>query len=409
MVNSTPNYVNSEKLESNIVEDKDYDFFLDSSLPYYLILIAYFLFYLGVYMHNQFILITFVYVVLPLADRVFSVDITNPSKEKEKTLKRNNWFKYPLYVAIIVELYTFVYGINHLADESYDILYKLSCLFCLMTMQGVSINYSHELIHKVGKFDNIIGALLLVKNYYLHWFIEHNYGHHKHVATPLDPASAVKGETVYQFIPKSVVGTFTSSWKIEEKIVKDEGRSILTNRIYLSLLLYAIYTIFLFKFYGIVLGISAIIIGISGPYYLEIVNYLEHYGLRRDKLPNGEYETVTIHHSWNTPHRITNYFLFKLQRHSDHHANALKPYQTLCSYDQSPNLPSGYALCIMLALFPSSWFDIIDPLVDVYSKTKNIPVEIRKKSEEKTNMFITKAGVILILLAILQFVINISF
>lgn len=405
MANSVSSISKSTDLKHQ-TEDHNYDFFLDSSIPYYLIMIAYALFFLGVYLHNQFILIAFVYVVLPLADDLFSLDLTNPSKQKETVLKKNIWFKYPLYLAVLAEVFTFIYGISHLADSNYGIMYKLSCLFCLMTMQGVSINYSHELIHKVSKLDNMIGAALLVKNYYLHWFIEHNYGHHRHVATPLDPASAVKGQTVYQFIPKSFFGSLVSSWNIERKIVEDEGRSSLTNRVYLSIVIYTVYTLALFWIYGLVLGTSAIIIGISGSLYLEIVNYLEHYGLRREKLPNGEYENVTIHHSWNTPHRFTNYFLFKLQRHSDHHANALKPYQTLCSYDQSPNLPSGYALCIMLALFPSSWFNIIDPLVDVYNKTKKIPEELKVESEKKAKRFILTAGLVLSALIILQFMIN---
>lgn len=101
---------------------------------------------------------------------------------------------------------------------------------------------------------------------------------------------------------------------------------------------------------------------------LEIINYIEHYGLQRKKLDNGDYENVTIKHSWNAPHRLSNYLLFKLQRHSDHHENALKPYQILCSYDESPTLPTGYLGCILLAIYPKIWFKIMNHLLNHISK-----------------------------------------
>lgn len=396
------------KIKEN-ADDTKYDFFLDSSLPYYLLVSAYLIFYLGVYLHNQFLLILFVYAVLPYMDRIFSLDLLNPTKEKEKMLKKVFWFKFPLYLACCLDYSTFIYGIYHITDPNYSLFYKFTCMFVLMTFQGVSINYSHELCHKVEKFDNFLAVLLLIKNYYLHWIIEHNYGHHRWVGTPRDPATAKKGENVYEFIPKSLIGSFISSWNIEKEMVKENGRSLLTNRIYFSLVIYGIYTILLFKFFGVKLSLAAMLIGISGPLYLEVVNYLEHYGLKRDLLANGEYEPVTIHHSWNTPHRITNYFLFKLQRHSDHHANALKPYQVLCSYDDSPNLPSGYAFCILLALIPNSWFNIIDPMVESYSKLKRIPDEVKKESDEKTSRFLFSATIVISALTMFQFIINFIF
>ena len=325
-----PTFHKTEMFKSTLSDEDDYNFLLESPLPYFLIAIAYSLFYIGVYFHNQCILILFVYGVLPLCDKFVSLDLINPSKEKQKKLKqKNTLFKIPLYFAVFMEVFTFIYGIKHMMEHNHDYFYLFTLLFVLATFQGVSFNYSHELNHKVDKLDNLIGCILLIKNFYLHWYVEHNYGHHRFVATPRDPASAVKGQTFYNFFPKSFIGSFTSSIQVENEIIKDEGRSQLTNRVYWSFVIYIIYVLGLFYFFSSIHAISIIGIGIIGAFYLEIVNYLEHYGLRREKLPNGEYENVSIHHSWNTPHRLTNYFLFKLQRHSDHHANALKPYQTL--------------------------------------------------------------------------------
>lgn len=390
----------------NEISSDKYNFSLDSTLPYYLVLVFYGIFYVGVYIHNQFLTIVFIYVVLPLLDSIISVDIVNPSKEKEKELKKNLSFKIPLYIAICFDVFTYCFGIYHLLDENYNLLYKASCIFVLMTFQAISNNYAHELMHKVNKIENIVSALLLVKNYYIHWFIEHNYGHHKHVGTPLDPASAVKGETVYEFMPKSFIGQIYSSLEIEKKFVEESKRSSLSNRIYWSYITYFLYAFTFYKIFGFKVMATSIMVGLGGPIYLEIINYLEHYGLRREKLQNGEYENVTVHHSWNTPHRITNYLLFKLQRHSDHHANALKPYQTLCSYDESPNLPSGYAFCVLLAMFPSKWFEIIDPLVDEYSKNKKISEKTMKIADEKTKEFNKSAGFYFISLFLLQIVVN---
>lgn len=387
-------------------DDKAYNFFLDSSLPYYSVILAYCMFYIGIYFKNQFIGVVFVYVILPLVDFLIPIDVLNPSKEKASKLKKDIYFKFPLYFAVSIEIFTYFYGIYHLLDNNFNFLYKATCIFVLATMQGVSINYSHELMHKLNYFDNCLGAFLLIKNFYIHWFIEHNYGHHTHVATPLDPASAVKGQTVYEFIPQSLIGTFTSSLKIETEMVKENNRSIFTHRIYLSILTYIVTLALLYKFLGFYEMIMAFVIGFSGPLYLEVINYVEHYGLRRKKLSDGNYEPVSIHHSWNTPHRITNYMLFKLQRHSDHHANALKPYQILCSYDESPNLPNGYAFCILLALFPSSWFDIIDPLVDDYAKNNRLSTSSIEIADKKSKSFNLKAGISISSLIILQIIVN---
>lgn len=116
----------------------------------------------------------------------------------------------------------------------------------------------------------------------------------------------------------------------------------------------------IYKYYGVWVTLYFLCLAAGGIFILELINYIEHYGLNRKMLPDGTYEKVTIRHSWNAPHRISNYLFFKLQRHSDHHENSYKPYQTLCSYEDSPQLPHGYLVCLMIAAFPSVkyWFDV---------------------------------------------------
>ena len=396
-----------DNIKEKTVSEDEYDFDIDSPLPYYAVSLAYGVFFLGVYFKNQMIGVSFLFGLVPFADSYTSLDLKNPSRNKEKELRnRNLEFKVPLYCAVFFDLFTFIYGVHHLVECDNGFFYKLCCLVVLANLQAVSINYAHEMLHKCSLIDNIISAILLTKNYYLHFFVEHTYGHHKNVGTPLDPASAVQGQTLYDFIPKSIIGSFWSCMKIEQEMVKESKRSVFTNRIYLSIVLYVTLTFLYLYNWGFLKAISAILIGFGGSVILELINYIEHYGLRRKLLPNGEYENVSIKHSWNTPHRISNYFLFKLQRHSDHHANALKPYQTLCTYEDSPIFPNGYAFCILLSTVPSSWFYIIDPLVTEYNTTGKISTDSRIKAEQKCLNFLNKCAYLLLVMFLVQVGIN---
>jgi alkane 1-monooxygenase len=147
--------------------------------------------------------------------------------------------------------------------------------------------------------------------------------------------------------------------------------------------------------------LTQLIIGVTSVLYLEAINYIEHYGLERKQLPDGSFENVNIRHSWNAPHRFSNYILFKLQRHSDHHENALKPYQTLCSYDDSPLLPSGYAACLLLAFFPKFWFEIMNPLVEVYRKGDKPSPELLQRCEALMAKFVFGVNLVFLYLVLL--------
>lgn len=155
----------------------------------------------------------------------------------------------------------------------------------------------------------------MIKNLYMHFTYEHLYGHHRRVATPEDPATSIKGQTVYSFFPQTFFGSYKSVYEMEVK----EGKSFFTNYSVLSIISSVLFTLLMFKMYGIQGGILFLIEAFGSIFYLEAINYIEHYGLMRERNADGSYEKVTIRHSWNAPHRFTNYLLFKLQRHSDHH------------------------------------------------------------------------------------------
>jgi alkane 1-monooxygenase len=220
--------------------------------------------------------------------------------------------------------------------------------FIVSNLYAAQFAVAHEIMHKPGKFYRILATLHMVKLYYPHFTHHHLYNHHKHVATPGDPSSAKKGENVYSFIANCITG----SWKGVYEEEKEQGKSWYNNYAVLSIFSSIAFAALTWYIWGYKSLIVHSINAIGSVIYLEGINYIEHYGLSRKLLPNGEYEKVTILHSWNAPHRFTNYLLFKLQRHSDHHENASKPYQTLVSLEKSPFLPHGYNLMILMSFFP---------------------------------------------------------
>lgn len=221
---------------------------------------------------------------------------------------------------------------------------------------------SHELFHKHG-INRYLGIFHLSKNLYMHFSYEHIYGHHRRVATPEDPASASKDQCIYWFVPKAYFSSYRSVFQMEE----EAGKPLYLNYSVLSVLCNIFFVGLMFGLYGVQGGVCFLVMALGSVCFLEAINYVEHYGLRRKQDLDGTYEKVTIRHSWNSPHRFSNYFLFKVQRHSDHHENSLKEYQTLVSMKESPFLPHGYTVCIFMCFFPKTWFKIMNPLVDAYS------------------------------------------
>ena len=208
---------------------------------------------------------------------------------------------------------------------------------------------------------------------YMHFYLEHNRGHHVHVATPIDPATSRKNEHFYKFWFRSVFKGYASAWNIEIEGLKRKNKSILSlqnQMIWFHLLPILFCTLLTIAFSYLTGGIAWQVPvffftqSILAFTLLEQVNYIEHYGIVRNQDENGKYERVTQLHSWNANQLVSNFFLFQLQRHSDHHLNAIRRYQVLKHYDESPQLPHGYPTMIILALFPPIWFRMMNPRLE---------------------------------------------
>ena len=203
---------------------------------------------------------------------------------------------------------------------------------------------------------------MLATTCYLHWAIEHVRGHHRTVATPEDPATARRGESFYAFWPRTVIGGFRSAYQLERDRLARQGggTGAFENAVHASVLIELAIIVALwwsFGFGAVLFFLAQSFVAVS---LLESVNYLEHYGMERKRLPDGGYEKVLPAHSWNSGHRLTNYFLFNLQRHSDHHYRPNRRYQILRDFRESPQLPNGYAGMVLLTLVPPLWRKVMD-------------------------------------------------
>lgn len=238
---------------------------------------------------------------------------------------------------------------------------------------GIGITVAHELVHKNTFYQQLFGKILLSTVCYGHFLIEHVRGHHVNVATPKDPASARYGESFYRFYPRTVIGSFKSAWHLEQ--VRLQRKNLSNWSLYNHFWWIILAPVFIIAITYMTLGLSSalffIVQSLIAFSLLEVVNYVEHYGLARKQLEDGRYERVSPKHSWNANHWLTNIILFHLQRHSDHHTHAGRPYQVLRHLEESPQLPTGYAGMIVLALIPPLWFKIMNPKVEAYLSQQN--------------------------------------
>jgi alkane 1-monooxygenase len=228
---------------------------------------------------------------------------------------------------------------------------------------GFGITIAHELGHRASRFDRALSQVMLATVCYAHFYVEHNRGHHARVATPGDPASARLGESFYRFFPRTVFGSFAHAWRLEALRLNAQGRGawFLANRNVVYLIGQAALCALAWSAGG-ANGLAFFLFQSFVAFtLLELVNYVEHYGLARQRNADGRYETVAPRHSWNSDSWFGNAILVNLQRHSDHHADSSRPYETLRSIDSAPQLPTGYAGMILLALLPPLWFRVMDP------------------------------------------------
>jgi alkane 1-monooxygenase len=239
---------------------------------------------------------------------------------------------------------------------------RCGLVLTMAIVSGIAINTAHELGHKRDSMERWLSKVALAQSGYGHFFIEHNRGHHVRVATPEDPASARLGESFWEFLPRTVIGSLRSAWGLERTRLERLGSSPfnfkndILNAWTMTVVLFGVLT----AVFGLAVLPYLVAQAIWGFSLLETVNYLEHYGLLRQRREDGRYERTRPEHSWNSNNIAGNVMLYHLQRHSDHHANPTRRYQALRDVDEAPQLPTGYAGMMILAMVPAVWRFVMD-------------------------------------------------
>lgn len=245
------------------------------------------------------------------------------------------------------------------------------------------ITFAHELGHSKSKFDRFCAWLLMTSVCYGHFMVEHYRGHHPRAATMEDPASARYGENLYRFLPHTLLGSLVSGWRLEAQRVAQMKSSWIKSPLLWSTLasmgLMAAPFLMLFGSFphmepaqsAIKIVVFLLFQSMVAVLLLEMVNYIEHYGLQRLS-QGGKRESFGMMHAWNADHPVTNSVLANLQRHSDHHMHAWKPYGTLQAMPQGPQLPTGYAGSIILAAIPPLWFALMHPRLAALRKNTSL-------------------------------------
>ncbi len=307
----------------------------------------------------------FVFGLIPLIDLVVGRDPNSPPDEVIDSLENDRYYRWVTYAFIPLQYVTLIWTAWMLSQPQYGVADKIGMALSAGMVAGIAINTAHELGHKKESHERWLAKIALAQTFYGHFYIEHNRGHHVRVSTPEDPASARMGENVWSFMPRTVSGSLRSAWELEKKRFGRLGTSHwnIKNDVLNAWLMSVVLWGGLLAAFGLGILPYLVIQAVVGIWLLESVNFLEHYGMKRQKLESGRYERVNPSHSWNSNNIGTNVLLYHLQRHSDHHANPTRRYQALRDFPEAPVLPTGYAGMIVLSWLPPVWRKVMDKRV----------------------------------------------
>jgi alkane 1-monooxygenase len=324
--------------------------------------------FIGILVGGPYVYLTVVYtfIFIPILESNTKEYINEYSDDEKKSRNLDPFFDFLLYLNIPIVYGIFFFSLNTLVHTNSisEIIGIILSASIVMATNG--INVGHELGHRKSLFSRTCSKLLYLPCQYMHFFIEHNFGHHINVATPNDPATAKYKQNLYSFWISSVTKTYISAWKIQLKLLRVSKLSFISikNDMIFYTLFQVSFLIFIYLNYGLIITIYSVFMSVVSFLFLETINYVEHYGLLRKINSNGRYERVKPHHSWNSNHTIGRITLYELTRHSDHHFKSSKKYQVLESIEDSPQLPYGYPTSILISFFPPLWFRIMNPLVE---------------------------------------------
>ncbi|MDZ4051055.1 MAG: alkane 1-monooxygenase [Limnobacter sp.] len=336
--------------------------------------------------HTQWlwVFLAFFYLGLPVLDFVFGEDKQNPPEQAVPELENTTYYRVITYLLVPIITFGFLFNVVFLATHDLHWLHWLAVAITTGSLLGFGLNLGHEMGHKKRKLDKALALFTLSLGGYGHFSIEHNRGHHRDVATPEDPATSRMGEHIYEFMLREIPGAFKRAWRLESERLERTGKSRWNagnEMLQAGAMTLVMYTALLALFGWPMVPVLAVV-AFWGAFQLTSANYIEHYGLMRQKLPNGEYERCAPHHSWNSNHLVSNLVVFQLQRHSDHHANPARSYQSLRDFPELPSLPSGYFGMFLIAYVPPLWFAIMNPrLLEVAGKNvQKINIHPRKRA-----------------------------
>jgi len=303
------------------------------------------------------------FVIFPVLDLIVGMDAANPPDSVMKWLEQDRYYRWCTYAFLPIQYGGLVFACWLWSSGRLSTIDSVGLALTMGMVSGIAINTAHELGHKRASLERWLSRVALASSGYGHFFIEHNRGHHVRVATPDDPASSRLGESFWAFLPRTVKGSLSSSWELERERLARTGQRLWTwhNDILTAWAMTVVLFGVLAAAFGPVVLPYLLIQAIVGFSMLEVVNYLEHYGLLRQKRADGRYERCAPEHSWNSNNVASNVLLYHLQRHSDHHANPTRRYQALRHFDEAPQLPTGYAGMIVLAYIPPLWRRVMDP------------------------------------------------
>ena len=302
------------------------------------------------------------FLLIPILELFFKPNSNNLSNAEEEMAKEDKSYDIVLYLLVPV-IYFLLWEFLISMRETLTFSDRLGRILSMgLVCGGYGINVAHELGHRNNKFEQFLSKTLLLSSLYMHFFIEHNRGHHKRVSTKEDPSSARYGENIFSFWIRSVFTGYISAWNIEFSRLKrvKKFKFSLENEMLRFQLIQVLFVSSIYFVFGTQITIYFLFAAVMGFLLLETVNYIEHYGLQRKININGKYERVQPFHSWNSNHPVGRIMLFELSRHSDHHFNASRKYQVLKNHDNSPEMPTGYPGMMILSLIPPLWFYIMN-------------------------------------------------
>ncbi len=312
----------------------------------------------------------YTFFAIPIIELFIKANASNLDEVEENLAKKNRLYDFILYAAVFMQYYSLWVFLHSIQTPFLSIATLIGRVISMGLLCGAfGINVAHELGHRVNKMEQTFAKMLLLTSLYMHFYIEHNKGHHKHVATAADPSTAKYNQSLYAFWPQTLIGTYKSAWKIANEELSKKGQSVISlqNEMLLFQIIQILFLVLIFNFFGGTATLLFMLSALIGGLLLESVNYIEHYGLTRNQTGEHQFERVQPHHSWNSNHIIGRLMLFELSRHSDHHYLASRKYQILRSYDNAPQMPTGYPGMILLSLVPPLWFKVMNKQMKKYN------------------------------------------